>query len=204
MYIVNVKVLNELSKIAPKDDVRYYLNGVYVDIQVDHVYYVVTNGHYAVIYRDEVKDNAHDGLEPIQMIMPADILKKLKADKYTDLWPMQKTGDQWQIMDSIFKPVDATYPDYTKILPKPDAVSAKNPGQQFNTEYLHKINACYQKITGRKLRFLKVLYNCNNESPALLVGDSFTAVIMPMRHEDNINLPDWYVDLTSHKQDKAA
>ena len=203
MYNVNLKVLNELAKLAPKDDILYYLKGVQVNIYPDHSIYTVTNGHYLVMYRADIKQYDADD---VTMIIPADVLLKTKPwSKACDNCSLKPDGEQWIIQDTVFKPVDATYPDIIRVLPSPENLSADNPAQALDIDYLYTLNKCYQKISGKKNGNLRIMYNKNEKSGAFLDGgDQLIAVLMPLV-KDAGTTPEWYDHMAKPvKQVKAA
>ena len=188
MYEVNLKVLNKLAKLAPKENIRYYLNGVQVNIYPDHSIYAVTNGHYLAMYQETIENP-----DTVSLIIPRETLVNTKPiSKYANKARLEQSGDQWVIQNTMFHAVDATYPDIIKVLPSPDNLSADNPAQDFNIDYLYALNKCYQKVSGMKLGNLRIMYNKDKTSGAFLDGnDQFIAVLMPMRQEAGTT-PEWY------------
>lgn len=58
MHKVNIdpRKLRAVALMAPKDEIRYYLNGVQIEITPDEVFYIATNGHALIAYRDARPD----------------------------------------------------------------------------------------------------------------------------------------------------
>ena len=201
MYEVNLKVLNELAKLAPKEDVRYYLNSVQVNIYPDHSIYAVTNGHYLVMYRETI-----DNPGTASLIIPRETLVNTKPmNKPLDNARLEQSGDQWVIQNTMFHPVDATYPDIIRVMPQPENLSSDNPAQTLDIDSLYALNKCYQKVSVKKHGNLRVMYNKDKTSGAFLDGnDQFIAVLMPVK-QDAGTTPEWYDCLVQPvKQAKTA
>ena len=187
MYNLNLKTLKALAKLAPKSDVRYYLEGVYVDFQADQTLYVVTNGHYLVMVQGPASDS-----QPLTLIIPRETLISQKfGHNDPEVYEMTVSGNNCTVRNTIFQPIDGNYPDYQRLIPDYDQVAINNPGQQFNPDYLKLISDCFQTVSGSK-HPPAVLYNKSDTSPGVIVGnDSFMGIIMPMRTEGS-GIPEWF------------
>ena len=187
MYNLNLKTLKSLAKLAPKSDVRYYLQGVYVDFQADQTLYAVCNGHYLVMVQEPAS-----GDELLHMVIPRETLISQKFG-YNDpeVYQMTVSGNNCTVRNTIFQPIDGNYPDWQKLIPDYEQIAINNPGQQFNPDYLKLISDCFQTVSGSKFP-PAILYNKSDTGPGVIVGnDSFMGIIMPMRTEGS-GIPDWF------------
>lgn len=111
---------------APKDDVRYYLNGAYIESNEHTTRTVVTNGHYMYL-RDEQTTNTFDG----HFIVPRVTLELVKAKTgfwYIDvLAPIERADSisayECQIRNASgdvtvkFTSIQGVFPNYTRVMP---------------------------------------------------------------------------------------
>ena len=104
------------------EETRYYLCGVQVEINATGTTLVATNGHMLLAAYDET--NTLD--EPVSVIIPADVVKGFKPARGQDLVEMSTDdGKTWRLGNTLFQPVDGTYPAWKRVMPKetPDALS---------------------------------------------------------------------------------
>ena len=178
---INIEVVRALLPLAADGDVRNYLNGVYVDFQVDKTIYVATNGHMLGVYTEE-SANEH----AFNVIIPRDIVKQLKPKKGTAKWgtlvfdPEAKTGrilNPANSQDFGFTPPAGVYPDYLRVIPD----STSGEVGQFNAEYLYAFAQVNKALGAINPGVFKLDHN--GERGAALVhlfDDNFTGVIMPI------------------------
>jgi len=124
--------------VAPKGDIRYYLNGVYVEWSATVTRTVATNGHILWI-ADHDRMTKGDGPFEINdyasgsMIVPRAALETLKP-KANERYAIVIDGGIHTIRNVketggiLFSPVEGKFPDYVRVLPTfdpaPDWVSA--------------------------------------------------------------------------------
>jgi DNA polymerase-3 subunit beta len=178
---INIEALRALLPLAAKKDVRYYLNGVFVDFQRDKTIYVATNGAVLGLYTETVEnENIFD------IAVPVDVVKQLKPKPGTAKWgdltfdPVSNTAriiNPGAGQDFGFTPLDGKYPDYTKVIP----TETSGEVAQFDAELLYlfaQVNKSFgAKYPGR----IKIDHNGNAGALVHLSREEFTGVIMPFR-----------------------
>jgi len=105
-----------------QQDVRYFLNGLLLEISNDHVRAVATDGHRLALSE---KDLGSDVGEPRQMIIPRktvmELLRLMNRDR-EDQISLQIGANQIcisvQETTLISKLIDGRYPDYERVIPK--------------------------------------------------------------------------------------
>lgn len=195
---VNPDYLRALTHICAKSDIRYYLNGVLLEIRPRETRYIATDGHRIAIIRDVVPDN-----EPDQggaaIIVPRDTCKAAKrAMKNCPYVTMQyDAADQLAEchIDAAavltFKPIDGKFPDFTRVIPA--QVDGK-PGA-FNWQYLADFNA--MAATAFNAKMPVELYPNGKDACALVLSGAnpFVGAIMPVRMNNpaqSPGLPAWW------------
>lgn len=121
-YEINIKTLRALLPLAGGRDVRFYLNGVMVEVRQTQTRYVATTGSVMGVY-DESREN--DTPEPLQVVIPRDVVKQLKPNKKMMFGALVLNEDGTARIlnpaseqDIGFKPIDGVFPDYQRVVPK--------------------------------------------------------------------------------------
>lgn len=176
--ILNPEALKAALFSASKKDVRYYLNGVCVQFKtgVPFAFAFGSDGHRVGCFRVKINDDTVI-TENSEVIIPYNVVKDIK--KQTTLVLRKINDDQWQLGDTLFKPVNGRYPDIARVIPKnfDDAKTAVNP------EYLLDAYKAMCIYRGRSDYSLFEV-NQNKESGNVVVHDGHSdafVVIMGMR-----------------------
>lgn len=150
-------------------DVRYYLDGVFVDSRV----VVSTDGHCASAYLGE---ECAEYLPPF--IIPTDAAKLIAKLKAPTVPAVAMPDGRIDVGGVVFKPVDAKYPDYRRVFAnKADPLAAHR--MQFSPELTVK----FQKIAATLKARCKVpyLYAAGGAFRVAILGKEceFMGVLMP-------------------------
>ena len=173
--ILNKNVLQAMSILASKNDVRYYLNGVHVEANEKHLRFVATDGHILGIYQQEwTPDNMLEG-EAFSITIPSEVINK--ADKKLPNVLVCEEG-KWQLDNLLFTPIDGKYPDYNRVLPRTEIT---NEVAQFNPHFIVR----FQKVGKLLAKNAVPTVGHNGGSSALVdIGlPNFVGVMMPIRTE---------------------
>ena len=144
MYTIHLKTnaIEAALLIAPKKDIRHYLNGVFITAGPEGGEIVATNGH--MLYRHHVRDCTAWGGEHPRLIIPraaAEAAVKLAKAQKLEIMPLTISDDAipvHQLGGLQFEPVDGRYPDYFRVIP--DSVKYGQVAKCFNTEYLRTMH----------------------------------------------------------------
>lgn len=135
---INLRVLGAAVAFASKDEARYYINGVCLEIDERSVTYIATDGHRMIAYRDEKVDpESPDNLLLGTYIIPSAHCKPHKLEK-DDLGEAKIFGAgrltiAHDYCDVTFLPIDGVYPDWRKTVPREKVSGALG---QFNLKLL--------------------------------------------------------------------
>lgn len=187
---VNLKTMQALAKhIAPKSDVRYYLNGVLLEITDKGRYYVATDGHKLVAIREARQEGDIEG----QYILPRDVILGIKLSKrpVIDTAEFNQENGKASLTycgtETRFGLVDGKFPDWRRVIP----VKTTGEVAQFNPDYLVALRDCASASVGIG-KFTSLFVSHNGDSPALAqcASGDWLAVIMPVRvSSDDATLP---------------
>ena len=189
-------ILKALLIVAPKEDIRYYLNGVLVDVRAQDVTLVSTNGAVllAVPYSDNIECDRLIG----QWIIPREALEAVKPCKVgRSSLPITieiKAPDTITITGATTtttKPIDGRYPDWRRAVPG----SASLEVAQFDPALIATFGDV-RSLLGGSEEFKPVIHH-NGRDAALVsgLGRDALGVIMPLRvNTDDMQhpgLPSW-------------
>jgi len=158
-----------------KEETRYYLKGISIQATLATVKVASTDGHRLFVARVNQEENT----DTFSIIIPTDtIATATKGAKYP-LALSKLSETQWRLGDTIFTPIDGTFPGYEFIVPK----SVSGETAQFNPEYVAALGKA-NKLLGGTAENVTIGYN--GDKPALVTGSGFKAhnalaVIMPLR-----------------------
>jgi hypothetical protein len=182
---------------AAKKDIRYYLQGVYINVaHRDYATVCGTDGHVLFAGRATIENMAGD-LLPFNMIVPLDVVKKI--DKKAHAVILELLPDGTYLLDGTrFTPLDGRFPDYKRVIPRMDQIQTAPvaPGN-FDYALIVRGNDALNAYYGGKTKVYP-LEQRGNDSAVMHNGENVAVVVvMPMRINDvngyqgfNENLPD--------------
>jgi len=185
-FHIQQSTLDGLLLIAGKKDIRYYLNGVYIEFNDQITRAVGCDGHKLGIYQAAAPDNRGNG----SIIIPRDVIENLPK-KAGILTFSQVSETHWAINTGAatikFVPCDAKYPDFRRVVHPIQTTGTSGIAAGFNLNYLNQFEKCGNLLAGSKLRMGNRLRLHHNGDAAALVMlncvDGFAGVIMPMRDD---------------------
>lgn len=193
---INLRILAAAVAFASKDETRYYLNGVCLEIEPRAVNYVATDGHRLIAYREKIEDaDTPDNLLTGTFIIPTPHCKPHKLGKEDD--PRAKIFGSGRLTiainfcDVTFLPIDGVFPNWRGVIPR-TPVSGKLA--QYNLDYLATFKK-FAAAVGLPMPFVAH----NGEGPAAVWfagrGEAL-GMVMPNRTSDEIGRspPDWVLN----------
>lgn len=193
-----------LSAFAPKADVRYYLNGLYVEpAAAGGVYLVATDGHALVVIHDEKGEAARPAIFPIPRLLLRQCgsrsKKILPADKFVEfdgrMARVTAGADYFEHDVAVgCKEIEGKYPDYRKVMrEQPDAEVAPSffadPVLMARLEVLKKLQPRYVAVRYSARRSGTILCTPN------LAFHKVFVVVMQMRDYAVNDTPEWLGEL---------
>jgi DNA polymerase III sliding clamp (beta) subunit (PCNA family) len=176
---MNANILQAMAVLAAKKDTRIGLKGILVEQSNNTTRIVATDGNKMGIYNLPDQDNATS----FSVIIPVEALIGLKGDVIIGATTLTTS-------DSVktFTPIDARYPDYTRVVPRD---KANGIASNFNVDYM----AQFQKVArmlGKKDDSAVFYHNGVKNSAKVSVSSTrnFLGVVMPMRGDvvDDIDI----------------
>ena len=182
MFTLSIQVSHLAAAlcIAPAKDIRYYLNGVFLDAKSCNV--VSTDGYVMFCTKPDTVlaegNSQHDVILPAQFV--ADVVK---ANKHNHVVLITIDGTECRTLTHIGKLSDGKFPDWRRIYPRRLAGKA---GVQFDKELLARVSKA-NKALGSKFAGRYPVWTDDEHSAAVavLANGEAHAIIMPIGETDH-------------------
>lgn len=149
---LNLKALKAVNLFSSKESARYYLNGVLVTVTARSVLYVATDGNRMLVHREDLHADAEENTLIGSWIIPGAAIDAVKGGtgRFSENPAvLTDVGNGELRLDApkganIFRPIDGSFPDYHRVIPRALADDDKVAPQQFNLFY----GASFAKAAG--------------------------------------------------------
>lgn len=185
-FSIDAQVLNALSKhICSKDETRYYLKGVNIEISDGVGFAVATDGVIMVVHRFKADVSDCSFIIPASLIQSLKIKARAKDAHITYENNMVTITTDGAVLSA--PKIDATYPDWRRAF-SVSAVEMKDQHVNFDPLYLQKV------IDFTKLVSTSSFVVPNGDEPALIKfsRDDLTGIVMPKRMPGELKIGSWY------------
>jgi len=183
---IETALLKAAMLATSKEEIRYYLKGVFFELRGLELRMVATDGHRLFIACQKLVQPVGDNWSAI---LPFDGLKRALTgvpakQEFVTLSPgrLQST-----VNDVVMEPIDGTYPDYKRVVP--ETISGETG--QFNPIYIGDFGKIAKLVSGnRGLSSLPCHIQHNGNGPAIISfgRDDCFGVLMPMRPTEDPGL----------------
>lgn len=181
---IKQKDLKAVSYAMPEKDIRYYLNGVFIESNGRETRLVATDGNR--LHAVAVSTKNAELVEPISVILPAVFVKALLKAKFGKQQKKEfvlETDGQHVEVDfydgtkAVCKGIDGRFPDYRRVIPQECSVGYAHLNPYYRLDAA-EVWAAYAEI-GDVSKAPDFAHN--GDGPAMLAYDGFVAVVMPIR-----------------------
>ena len=184
-FTIKQSQLKAMLNLAAKQDIRYYLNGVFVEFNQQTTRLVATCGHKMGLLNHPSEDNQGAG----SLIIPREVIENLpktgKFDPELTITKFDGNATGWTIVipggtQIVFQQIEGNFPDYRRVC------NFKTSGEaaSFNYEYMVQFLKVQHALGGSKTCTVNLYQNGTSGALVTLAGvDNFAGVIMPMRSD---------------------
>jgi len=184
-FTIKQSQLKAMINLAAKQDIRFYLCGVFVEFNQTTTRLVATCGHKLGVLNHSSDDNQGAG----SLIIPREVIENLpKTGKFDPELTITKcpiNHASWTIVipggtQIVFQQIDGKFPDYRRVC------NFKTSGEaaSFNYEYMVQFLKVQHALGGSKTNTVNLYQNGTSGALVTLAGvDNFAGVIMPIRSD---------------------
>jgi len=194
--LLDMKLRKAVRVAASTEETRYYLRGVFVKAQGEHVVMCATDGHRMIVARHRIEEGDEYPLNGF--IIPLRLIDRIKIAKRrmggNDDGALSIEGDTITIRYAgdvfVDKLVDGTFPDYTRVIPK----GWSNEVAQYNPAYLLDFVKAVKIVSTDSKPSITVHYNGLDPAVVNLNGGNiydWFGVIMPIRGDRPFPDTEW-------------
>lgn len=190
---IDRKAFKAVALFKAVQDVRYYLNGIFVEFNPMETRIVATDGHTLAVHRADAKDdNEGSGnfiipLDAIKQILSWKLPAKSMHDVFTITVPDGFLVSNFELRADfygnacVFKPIEGTFPNYRKVIPD----TASGEITHLNPDYLARCDEAVAIIKDNKKTTAHASIAHNGPNNAVIVAydgiPELCMVVMPMR-----------------------
>jgi hypothetical protein len=186
-FTINLRALKAVSIAAGTEETRYYLNGVNLEHTADGLIMVATDGHRAIVLRQDWQELSPKETPFPSVIVPLAFIKKIKLAKgldFADLTLGENGAISIQYVGETMgtNAIAGTFPAYRQIVPK----ETSNEPAQYNPEYILDFGKAFALLHNAKDHNQPAICY-NGQSPAIVngyddgKGFSYFGILMPLR-----------------------
>lgn len=193
-YTIPANIIKALLLVAAKKDIRYYLNGIYVDNSADGVRLVATDGHMLAVAKCEAASTSTK--DYCSFIIPRKALEQLKitsdlviTHNHTLEQSITMMSDDLQVSCA---PIDGKYPDYRAVIPS----TFSGEAAYYDLDKVSTIQKMAVALGCQRLDKTQLLQN-GKDAGLVNFGDMpIFGIIMPINTEIRgfvaPSIPEWY------------
>ena len=184
--LVQPKILIAMLELAGKNDIRFYLNSVFLEIRPAFINYVATNGANKLgVYHDDAYKDINPDAVTADLIIPhhaIETIKKWKTKEFTIV--LQFDGRDCTFKSSAgatlgVKVEEGRYPAFRRVIPHGPA---SGQGAQFQPILLHAFERFAKVVLDVDFPYVHVEHDGpTNGARVSLTLPNFIGVVMPMR-----------------------
>lgn len=199
---IEKRALRAIVKFAAKDDIRYYLQGVLLELGADDMRLCATNGHMLGLLRVPYADGDERPVQTgFEAIIPGDLIKGIKKPGRRDAVGLTVELDPVAgtvcLIDgetrSTAKLIDAKFPAYRSSIPGGRNGKLSGKVAQFNPEYVYAFLEARAEF-GNKIPVVTIGHNGDSAALVTIGRDDFVGVLMPIRADASLDVaPAWAI-----------
>ena len=190
---LTIEQIKALLIIAPKSDIRYYLNGALLEVKSGRAWLVATDGHrmLAINLTDGLRD-VRDG----QYIIPRDLLAGAKAKKGASVTVVldefeSDTAARVRIIagatETAARTVDGRFPDWRRVVP----THVSGAPAHYDPAYVGDFGTVAELLGGARIS-ARIHCNGTDAAPVEVGTDQALGLLMPVRADQlPYERPEW-------------
>lgn len=189
---IRADVLKGLLLIAAKEDLRFYLCGIYFDTENGAL--VATDGHKLMAYKCDLPKDVKPFILPRATCLQA-IKMATKRNNHLDV-EIAGEGKQRTVTlravggaSCMGLECDGTYPHWRRVIPTRCSLQVG----QYDAEYLEQLHAAFMLVLDTTKKCLPGIIHNGETGPALVLNgnENVIGIIMPVRTGNQTDFDGW-------------
>ena len=165
------KHLAAAAVFAAAQDIRYCLNGVFIEVMRTEVRCAATDGNMAGVCRSRTEQERMP-----HVIVPNETIKIVLSANKSEVLALEFEEGKWSLGGIPFKPVDGTFPAYRRIL----TCEHSGKAAQFNPAFIAAFAKAGKALGIKSAPIIR--HNGEGGAQVQFYGcDDFVGVLMPLR-----------------------
>lgn len=154
MITLKVASIRAAIECSATKDVRYYLNGIQVQVREDKTVRVrSTNG--SIAFEDQMQDLAQ--CAECSIIIPLETAKLIAKLKQSTVELLPLEDGKYSCGNFIFTPIDGLFPDMDRVMPKRESSHGER-GYYYNPDLLARCQKAMRIATGKMKASFRLQY----------------------------------------------
>ena len=219
-FLINHDLIRAVARIAPKTDVRFYLNGLHIVGRQgdDYIRLEAADGIGALVARVDLLDDGRI-TNPLDVIVPIDLIEQAgKTMKYALYWRVTVSASdnetmlpQVSISDDVTtvtaRAVEGRYPSLSRLVHGASAPSGEVA--QYDPRYLSLMQEAACIALGKapkKTMMMYITIRHNGDKVALveMSNDNIFGMLMPYRTGEPQGVPAWYAESVATREEEQT
>ena len=219
-FLINHDLIRAVALIAPKTDVRFYLNGLHIVGRQgdDYVRLEATDGKGALVAKVDLLDDGRIA-DPLDVIVPIELIEQAgKTMKRALYWRVTVSASDHETMlprvaisDDITTvtalAVEGRYPDFSRLVR--DASAPSGEVAQYDPRYLSLMQeaACVSLDKApKKVTVMYITIRHNGDKVALveMSNGNIFGMLMPCRTGEPQGVPAWYAESVATREEEQT
>jgi DNA polymerase-3 subunit beta len=189
---VPAEYIGVLKLFIAKNDVRYYLHGIALEIGQTESRLIATDGHRLGVFR--LLSDQPAVATPFTIILPTELVEHIKPNKgevEITIGPEEQGSKLLTLTQNgvAFRglALDGTFPDWRRVIPR----EISGVAAQFNLNYIGDLGKATRILRGKNALGVGIGHNGNSGALIDLADENFVGVLMPMRGDAPKSVPAW-------------
>lgn len=183
-FKIHVKGLKAVALFTAKQDVRFYLHDVHVEVHPDRTLLVATDGHCLAVHSYPCSNDIESSFD---FQIPFAVVEQIMKSKVTEIVLKHNPDGSVEYAASgatqTFMPLQNKFPTWRRVVPMSENLTGELA--QYNPDYLAKAQKAFRQLDpkiGGKTDFISLKHN--GASGGLVYSprvSNFVVVVMPLR-----------------------
>lgn len=217
-FLIRHNLVRAVALIAPKDDVRPYMNGLHIVGRQgdDFVRLEATDGRGALIAKAGLLDGDMIA-DPLDVIVPINLIEQavkvmkralhwritVSASDHETMLPRVEISDEVTTLTALA--IEGRYPDFSRLVHGASAPSGE--AAQYDPQYTSMMREAARIALDKApkktmLLYITIRHNGDNAALVEMRNDNIFGILMPYRTDEPQGVPAWYAESVATREEE--